>query len=134
MQKQFYQSYTWNHHFEYTSTWKNKCRHYKPDGLWIKCNFDFFFYLRWWLSTSCVTISPLSSLPTHASLYLVRQSFSWCKRQWVFKASYNIFSFTRLQIWNEGSSSYFVTSFHSFLIQNMCMDMPYFCHNKMTSP
>ena len=62
IQKQFHPSSTWNHHFAFTSTWKNKCRHYKPDGLWIKCNFD-FLYLRWCLSTSCVTISPLSSLP-----------------------------------------------------------------------
>ena len=44
IQKQFHPSSTWNHHFAFTSTWKNKCRHYKPDGLWIKCNFDFFLF------------------------------------------------------------------------------------------
>ena len=113
MQKQFYQSYTWNHQFEYTSTWKNKCRHYKPDGLWIKCNFN-FLYLRWWLSTSCVTISPLSSLPNACILIPCSTIFFLDASDNEFSKHHNIFSFTRLQIWNEGLNSYLVTSYRSF--------------------
>ena len=113
IQKQFHPSSTWNHHFAFTSTWKNKCRHYKPDGLWIKCNFDFFLFemmvehkLR--NNIAIIIITNACILIPCSTIFFLDVSDN------EFSKHHNIFSFTRLQIWNEGLNSYLVTSYRSF--------------------
>ena len=133
IQNQFHPSSTWNHHFAFTSTWKNKCRHYKPDGLWIKCNFDFFLFemmvehkLRNNIAIIIITNACIL-IPCSTIFFLMQATMSFQSIIWYIL----LYQIADLERRFELVFCYKLTFFP---VPNMCMDTQYFCHNKMTSP